>query len=95
MNNQNIQKIETPFKDSAILICGQCSEKAETLRSELKPLLKQKFDRSVRCMKSSCQGICPENKIAVTMLSNKCANSFQSFEVEIDVSAQELLDKLF
>ena len=95
MNNQKIQEIETPFNDSAILICGQCSEKADSLRAELKPLLKQKFDKTIRCMKTSCQGICPENKIAITKLSNKKANSFQSFEVDCEVSAQELIEKLF
>jgi hypothetical protein len=90
-----IHKVDTPFNDSVILICGQCSDKSELLRTELKPLLKQKFDKSVRCMKSGCHGICPENKIAITKVSNMCSNSFQSYEVETDVSAQELLETLF
>ena len=95
MIDKKILNIETPFKNAALFICSKCSDKSEGLRAELKPLLKEKYDKSIRCMISSCQGICPENKIAITKFSQGEINCFKSYEVNPDITAQELLTSLF
>jgi hypothetical protein len=95
MSDLKMCRVDTPFNKTAILICAKCSEKSEALRAELKPVLKEKFGRSVRCMTSSCQGLCPENKIAITKITQAESEVFKSFEVSTDLTAQELIDAFF
>ncbi len=105
MNNCSlISKDNSGWEQTIVLICSTCSRQFEgtsfescsdKLKSSLKILTKNKFGRDVRVVTTSCQNICPKDKIIVTKITSNETDVFAFYEVAPDISSDELFQDLF
>lgn len=95
MSESEITREETGWNDSVVMICSKCGQEAERIRGELKTLCKQRMGSDVRVINTGCLDICPENKIAITIAGKNESETFRSYSVPVDVSAEDLFEELF
>lgn len=82
------------WDETVIMICSKCGEQSERMKSDLKTKCKAAFDKKVRVLSTSCLNICPENKIAIVVASNKKSDVYSAYSVEVDTPTEELFNKL-
>lgn len=95
MSDKDIKNENLGWSDTVVMICSKCGQESERIKSDLKSLCKERKGKDVRVINTGCLDICPENKIAVVVASNKDREVFHAYSVPVDVRAEELYGKLF
>jgi hypothetical protein len=102
--SNTLETVTTPFYDGMLLICDNCQAKvdvalladphgeplADAWRKWIKAQMPEWFPGiKIRPMRSSCQSLCVDNKIALTLTQNHPFKQ-QTFLVDPRVSEAEL-----
>jgi hypothetical protein len=102
--SNKIETVTTPFHDGMVLVCENCQAKlskalaatvtVENLADEWRKVIKAELPSllcgvKVRPMRSSCQSLCVEDRIAVTLTQNHPFKQ-QTFLVDPATSPAEL-----
>lgn len=88
---------ESKWGSKLYLVCEKCGTRVEnpSLPKLLKDHLKARNSPGERAVLTSCQGICPENAIIVTVLENAWEDPKTTvFSIPSSHSASEALDQL-
>ena len=73
---KNIEQTKNGWEESVVMVCKSCDDQAERIKTELKEMAKSEFGKKVRVITTSCLGICPEKKIAISIASKKSSEVF-------------------
>lgn len=102
--SNDIREEDLGWSEAVVMICTKCGKQfsdvdgitaPERIKKDLKNLCKEKMGKNVRVINTGCLDICPENRIAVAIASNKTHDVFKAVSVKIDVRAEDLMDELF
>lgn len=88
-----VKEVSAGWNDAVVMVCDSCGKEALRIKAELKNKIKEETSKSVRVITTSCLNICPENKIAITVV-NKTNHAFNAFSIGQDINATELYNQI-
>jgi predicted metal-binding protein len=103
-DDTKISTVELGWSDAVVMVCTKCGkqfndskliESPERIKSDLKARTKSEMGRQVRVITTSCLNICPVDKIAVAVASNTGGPVFKAYEVDPNISGDELFKTIF
>lgn len=100
-----LQVVDPPVDRAVVFVCEKCGKRADygrnpshELASRIKRLAKRDLDkRDVRSVLTSCLKLCPEDRIAVTLVSTAAHTGPVFFEADyddVDATAHAVIDAI-